>query len=73
LTLSAPNFDSLQIGIQKSGTPTPVEIWSSTGVHAIDQGDEAAAWMSDWLGISVRLVHIADGFKRKLNPTTPST
>jgi uncharacterized protein len=68
LTLSAPNFDSLQIGIQKTGTPTPVEIWSSTGVNAIDQGDEAAAWMSDWLGISVRLVHIADGFKRKLNP-----
>lgn len=68
LTLSAPNFDSLQIGIQKTGTPTPVEIWSSTGVDAIDQGDEAAAWMSDWLGISVRLVRIADGFKRKLNP-----
>jgi uncharacterized protein len=38
------------------------------GVDAIDQGDEAAAWLSDWLGISVRLVHIADGFKRKLNP-----
>jgi uncharacterized protein len=68
LTLSAPNFDSLQIGIQKTGTPMPVEIWSSTGVNAIDQGDEAAAWLSDWLGISVRLVHIADGFKRKLNP-----
>lgn len=68
LTLSAPNFDSLQIGIQTSGTPTPVEIWSSKGVDAIDQGDEAAAWLSDWLGVSVRLVHIADGFKRKLNP-----
>jgi uncharacterized protein len=68
LTLSAPNFDSLQIGIQKTGTPTPVEIWSSAGVDAIDQGDEAAAWLSDWLGVSVRLVHIADGFKRKLNP-----
>ncbi|MBM4428163.1 MAG: MOSC domain-containing protein [Chloroflexi bacterium] len=68
LTLSAPNFDSLQIGIQKTGTPTPVEIWESKGVDAIDQGDEAAAWLSDWLGISVRLVHIADGFKRKLNP-----
>jgi uncharacterized protein len=68
LTLSAPNFDSIQIGIQASGTPTPVGIWSSTGVDAIDQGDEAAAWLSDWLGLSVRLVHIADGFKRKLNP-----
>ncbi len=68
LTLSAPNFDSLQIGIQTSGTPTLVDIWASKSVHAIDQGDEAAAWLSDWLGVSVRLVHIADGFKRKLNP-----
>jgi uncharacterized protein len=68
VTLSAPDFDSLQIGIQSSGTPMPVDIWSSTGVDAIDQGDEAATWFSDWLGISVRLVHIADGFKRKVNP-----
>jgi uncharacterized protein len=68
VTLSAPNFDSLQIGIQKSGTPTLVNVWKSTGIHAIDQGDESAAWLSDWLGASVRLVHIADGFNRMLNP-----
>ncbi|WKZ34827.1 MAG: MOSC domain-containing protein [Anaerolineales bacterium] len=68
LTLSAPNFDSLQIGIRKSGTPTLVDIWASKDVHAIDQGDQSAAWFSDWLGISVRLVHFADGFKRRLNP-----
>jgi len=37
-------------------------------VDAIDQGDEAAAWFTDWLGTSVRVVHIADGFKRRLNP-----
>ncbi|MDP1545207.1 MAG: MOSC domain-containing protein [Anaerolineales bacterium] len=68
LTLSAPNFDAIHIGIQKSGTPTPVDVWASKGVDAIDQGDEAAVWLSDWLGASVRLVHIADGFKRTLNP-----
>ncbi|HRQ33339.1 MAG TPA: MOSC N-terminal beta barrel domain-containing protein [Anaerolineales bacterium] len=66
LTLSAPNFDSLQIGIQKSGTPTQVNIWKSKEVHAIDQGEEAAAWFSDWLGVAVRLVHIAEGFKRSV-------
>ncbi len=68
VTLSAPNFDSLHIGIQSSGTPTSVDIWSSKGVDAIDQGDEAATWLSDWLGVTARLVHIADGFKRKVNP-----
>lgn len=67
LTLSAPDFDSLQLGIQTSGTPMPVEVWSSKGVDAIDQGDDAAAWFSDWLKVSVRLVHIADGFKRKVS------
>ena len=68
VSLSAPNFDSIQFVIQKSGTSTPVNIWKSKGVSAIDQGDESAKWFSDWLGVSVRLVHIADGFKRKLNP-----
>jgi uncharacterized protein YcbX len=68
LTLSAPNFESIQFTVQSSGTPSPVNIWSSKAVDAIDQGDEAAAWFSDWLGTSVRLVHMANGFKRKVNP-----
>ena len=68
VTLSAPNFESIQFTVQSTGTPSPINIWSSSGVDAIDQGDEAAAWFTDWLGISVRLVHIADGFKRRLNP-----
>ena len=68
VTLSAPNCESIQFTVQSSGTPSPVNIWSSSGVDAIDQGDEAAIWFSDWLGTSVRLVHMADGFKRKLNP-----
>ena len=68
LTLSAPGYDTIHLGIQSTGTPWPVDIWKSKGVHAIDQGDEAAQWLSDWLSASVRLVHIADGYKRKLNP-----
>jgi len=68
VTLSAPNFDSIHFAIQKSGTPTPVNIWKSKGVSAIDQGDVSAQWLSDWLGTSVRLVHVDSNFKRKLNP-----
>ena len=67
LNLSAPNYDSLQLGIQTSGTPWPVNVWKSKGVHAIDQGDDAATWFSDWLGTPVRLVHVADGYKRLVN------
>ena len=67
LTLSAPNYDSIQLCIQSSGTPWLVNIWKSKGEQAIDQGEEAATWFSDWLGTSVRLVHIADGYKRLVN------
>jgi uncharacterized protein YcbX len=68
VTLSAPQFDSLRVAIRTSGASQPVDIWKSKGVAAIDQGDEAAEWFSTWLGTSVRLVHIADEFKRTLNP-----
>src|SRR4026207_1521105 len=54
LELSAPNYDSLRVGVQSSGTPWQVNVWKSKGVHAIDQGEEAAGWFSDWLGTSVR-------------------
>src|SRR5258706_11193251 len=67
LTLSAPNFDSIQFTIQKTGTTQPVNIWHNKGVAAIDQGDESAQWFSDWLGESVRLVHISGGYKRLIN------
>jgi uncharacterized protein YcbX len=67
LELSAPGTDSLQLGIQTTGTPWLVNVWKSKGVHAIDQGEEAANWFSDWLGTPVRLVHIADGYKRIVN------
>jgi uncharacterized protein len=67
LELSAPEFDSLCVNIQTSGTSHPVTVWKSKGVAAIDQGEEAAQWFSDWLGTEVRLVHFADGYKRTVN------
>jgi uncharacterized protein YcbX len=46
LELCAPNYDSIQFGIQTSGTPWPVDIWKSKGVHAIDQGEDAAGFQT---------------------------
>ncbi len=68
VTLSAPNFDSVQFEIRKSDAPTLVGIWSSKDVRSTDQGESAAKWLSDWLGASVRLVRLDERFKRKLNP-----
>lgn len=68
LTLSARDFDPIQLPIQTSGATVPVRVWKSKGIQAVDQGEEASQWLSDWLGASVRLVHIADGYKRRVSP-----
>ena len=68
LELGAPDYDSIQVGIQTTGYPVLVGVWKSKNVQAIDQGEEAAEWFSDWLGSEARLVHIADGYRRRLNP-----
>jgi uncharacterized protein len=65
--LCAPGCDSVQFGIQLTGTPTAVNIWKSKGVQAIDQGEEAAQWFSDWLATDVRLVRMSNGYKRLVN------
>jgi len=67
LILSAPGMEGYTIPILRSGPTILADIWRSKGVHAIDQGEPAAEWFSDWLGTSVRLVHIAEGYIRKLN------
>lgn len=68
LELSAPGYDLLQIELQKTGVPMAVDVWEDEGVQAIDQGAQAAAWFSDWLGIEVRLVHFAEGYLRRVDP-----
>ena len=68
LELTAPNYNAIHLGIQTTGAPVTVEVWDSKGIQAIDQGEEAAQWFSDWLGAEVRLVHIADGYLRRVNP-----
>ena len=67
LELTAPDYDSIQVGIQTTGVPVSVDVWKSEGIQAIDQGEEAAQWFSDWLGMDVRLVHIADGYIRRVS------
>ncbi|AGP33117.1 MOSC domain-containing protein [Sorangium cellulosum] len=41
-----------------------VEVWSSTGLVAEDCGDEAAAWLSDFLEHPARLVRAGEAFRR---------
>ena len=67
LCLSAPGMQEISLEVSKSGKHLSVEIWSSPAVDSIDQGDQAAVWLSDFLKQSVRLVRIADNYQRKLD------
>lgn len=67
LTLRAPDMTALDLPLRTSGPRQTVFVWRST-CQAIDQGDAAAEWLSSYLGSRVRLVRIADEFKRAVNP-----
>jgi hypothetical protein len=56
LTLSAAGMSDLSFEICTQGKRINTEIWSSSQVESIDQGDLAAEWLSDFLKLSTRLV-----------------
>ncbi|MEU4745334.1 MOSC N-terminal beta barrel domain-containing protein [Actinosynnema sp. NPDC023658] len=55
LALSAPGAGELELDVAVDGPTVPVEVekWPGSGV---DQGDEAAEWLSEAIGTPVRLV-----------------
>lgn len=66
LSLTAPKRDRLSIPVLSRGERRDVTIWRdcSTGV---DQGDAAAEWASGFLGVSCRLVRMADDTVRHVD------
>jgi len=67
LTLSSPNRGSVAIPLQsKSENPRSkmvVTVWKST-VTADDCGDEPAEWLTDFLGLRLRLVRMGGTYQR---------
>ncbi|CAM9315907.1 unnamed protein product [Discosporangium mesarthrocarpum] len=77
LLLSAPGLPTLEVPVLQAKRPgkggggevVDVGIWRDTCV-AVDQGEDAATWLSDFLEMEgLRLVRMQDGFVR---PTDPS-
>ena len=66
LRLSAPDMPDLHLDLSATGQARTVEIWRSRDVKAVDQGETAARWFSTLLGAQVRLVHIAQGYERRI-------
>jgi uncharacterized protein YcbX len=55
LTLDAPGAGAVTVPEGLRGDPIEVTVWRDR-CRALDQGDEAARWLSAWLGRPVRLV-----------------
>lgn len=54
-------------GRPASGARVTVKVWDDT-CEGVDQGDEAAAWLTGFLGDDVRLVRVASDPRRMANP-----
>jgi uncharacterized protein YcbX len=67
LTVSAPGMPPLAVDRQGDGPRRAVIVWRDR-CQAVDQGDEAAGWFSDFLGRSCRLVRLPDDVTRPVNP-----
>lgn len=68
IRLAAPGMEELTIPTRRLGKTLLVNIWKSSGVQAIDQGDPAAEWFSRFMGQPARLVRIADDYRRLVDP-----
>lgn len=68
LRAEAPGVAPLRLRLTRRGDPRPVVIWRDR-CAAVDQGDTAAAWFGAFLGVACRLVRMADGFVRRVDPT----
>lgn len=67
LRLGAPGRPWLEVPVREEPTATRVvRLWAGTCV-AEDQGERAAAWLSDWLERPCRLVWQPDGARRRVD------
>ncbi|MBL8045285.1 MAG: MOSC domain-containing protein [Anaerolineales bacterium] len=66
LTLTAPGQAPLSIETHSATQRRPVQIWRDT-VEALDQGEAAAQWLSDYLGETVRLVKFDEAVVRNVS------
>lgn len=68
LTLSAPDVGSVDVPLEpRPAAPLRVRVWRSV-CDAIPVSPQADEWLSGYLGLSCRLVHMPDSTRRVSNP-----
>ena len=68
LTLSAAGHGGITVPLDANHGTHPVVVWKDT-VDADDCGDEAAAWLTKFLGMPLRLVRMGAKFHRTVRPS----
>ncbi|MGW9246919.1 MOSC domain-containing protein [Streptomyces badius] len=63
---------AVHLDVTTSAPERDVDLFGAT-YRGIDQGDEAAAWLTDFLGAPSRLVRVPPGHDRKTDGLTPGT
>lgn len=67
LTMRAPGMSAFDLPLRTMGVTRTVVIWRDV-CQAVDQGAQAAEWLSAYLHTAVRLVHMHDDFVRPVDP-----
>ena len=67
LALTADGFEPLLLPLVAQGPGRPVRIWKDS-CEGLDQGDEAASWVSAVIGEPVRIVRVPATPGRRANP-----
>jgi uncharacterized protein YcbX len=66
LTLRAPGQSPLSVPLQPEGDTRAAQVWKDS-ITALDQGNRAAAWLSEALAMEARLLRIAPVLDRHAN------
>jgi uncharacterized protein YcbX len=67
LTLRAPEQPPFTIPLQPNGDTRPAEVWKNA-ITALDQGDAAASWLTQAVGMDARLLRVSPILDRQANP-----
>ncbi|MFD3909260.1 MULTISPECIES: MOSC domain-containing protein [unclassified Streptomyces] len=65
-------YGEVRVAVTTTAPRRDVDLFG-TAYQGIDQGDEAAAWLSDFLGVPSRLVRVPPEHDRKTDGMTPGT
>jgi uncharacterized protein YcbX len=68
LSLTTPGMPALSLPVAITGPGLDVTVWDDSGIKAVDQGEQAAEWLSTYLKVSVRLVHMSKDSLRNVDP-----